>query len=363
MEKNMKPLFQFTLLIILISQISCKRMRDDSDDKDGSRLLALLLIANSGQDADPLATTIEQSLDSSTSAMESVTSDGASIASLKTDSGYWDKFKLSMEDLFMNRDFFSPSLEAATFTSTYNCLGGGTISRTIEASSQPFNGTGPTTFFGKRVFTNCVLLRASRFTQGGTREVYWNNLATTSPYIQATSTLNVALNRTITDRLRGFSVKVTGNGATITGGSEKIAAESTWSAATSNSSTYSVNLTEGRIGTNSRGATIFDHTITTPTALVHVVSGTGSSRRRTVNGSIKVAHNILKFDTLTTFKDVVWDASTCQPVSGSATVVITGSRTATGTITFTSESASFSYSGTSGSATGTVEFTGCTSSI
>ncbi|GBF50749.1 putative lipoprotein [Leptospira ryugenii] len=259
--------------------------------------------------------------------------------------------------------FPDSSLMAATFTSTYTCLGGGTISRTIEASSAPFTGTGPSSFFGRRVFNDCILLRASRFLQNGNREVYWDQLATTSPYLQIGSNLKVALNRTITDRFRSISVKVVGTGERITSGNERIASQATWSAVSSSSSTYSVTITESRIGSNSRGATIFDHSITTPTALVHTVSGTGSNRRRTINGSVKVSHNILKFDTLTTFKDVVWDASTCKPVSGEATVVITGSRTGGGTINFSTDSASYSYSGTSGSSSGTVEFTGCTTNI
>lgn len=361
----MKKKIQFIIpiSILLIALLSCgKAKKDDDDDKLGARLLALLILSNSGQDPDPVGTSIEQSLNSSTSAMESTTSDGASIATIQNES-ILDLFQLKLDKILLYSKLMTSELHAASFTSTYNCLGGGTISRNIEASSQPFSGTGPTTFYGKRTFSDCILFRASRFIQSGTREVYWNNLATASPYIQIGTTMNVALNRTITDKIRGFSIKVTGNGSAITNGTEKVTSEASWTAAGASTSTYTVNVLESRVGTNSRGSTIFDHTITTPTVLTHVISGSGSSRRRTVNGSIKVIHNILKFETLTTFKDVVWDASTCKPVSGEATVEVTGSRTATGKVTFTTDSASYSYSGSSGSGSGEIEFSGCTSSI
>lgn len=347
------------ILVSLLLALACRR-GDEKKSENNDRLVGLLLISQSGVDTDPVATSLEQSLDSATQAMESITSDGLTLAGFspkieETESkGFFDTWK---------NFTFSSELMAATFSANYNCLGGGSISRTWEATSTPFTGTGPTTVFGVREFSNCALFPTSRFIINGKRESHWNNLNTANPYIQVGTTLNIALDRTLVDRVRGFNIQIRGTRATITGGTQKISASAEWTAVTGSSSSYTVELSEQRSAANVRGNAIFDHSITTPTPLTHALSGSGINRVRTVNGQIKIQHNLLNFETLVTFNNVVWSAVDCRPSSGTATITVSGSRTASGIVTFADGSASYSYSGASGSASGTITLKTCTSSI
>lgn len=352
-------LFRSLVVVFLLFTLACQR---DEEKETGSndRLFGLLLVSQAGVDTDPVATSFEQSFDSATSAMESITSDGITLARVSPKNSEPQSFGLFDS---LHRLTFNSELVAATYSASYNCLGGGSITRTWEASSTPFTGTGPTTVFGVREFTNCALFPTSRFTINGKRESYWDNLNTSSPYIQVGTTLDTALDRTLVDRFRGFSIQIQGTGATITGGTQKISATAEWTGVTGSTSTYAVELFEQRTATNARGTTIFDHTITTPSALVHNLSGSGLSRIRTMNGQIRIQHNVLDFVTLVTLNNVVWSALDCRPSGGSATIVVSGSRTATGTVTFADGSATYSYSGDSGSVSGSITLKSCTSSI
>lgn len=345
----------FFLISILLVGLGCKK--NESKNDNGLKGLALLALISDTGDNDPVGSTIIQGIDSSTEAMESATSEGSSTAFLNTPVPPLEKLRFYWNSI-LDLQLPSTGLHAATFTLNYNCLGGGSITRIINASSTPFTGIGPTSFTGSRTFNDCTLAPMGRFKWNGGREVSWNNLAISAPYIQNLTTLDVAVNRTLTDKIRGFIIEVKGNGSVITGGSNKISSQVNFSA----NNAYSVVLNLSRVAKSARGRTLFDHTIVTPTSLNHSVSGTGSSRQRTVNGSIKVTHNIAQFETLTTMNNVVWGAD-CKPVSGNATVVVSGSRTATGTVSFSGGKATYTYTGTNSSGSGEIDFIGCNSDI
>jgi hypothetical protein len=80
--------------------------------------------------------------------------------------------------------------------------------------------------------------------------------------------------------------------------------------------------------------TLFDHTLTSSGLSV---SGSRANGNRVVSGTMTMFHNLALFKMTHTFNNVTWgSASCCYPTSGSITSALTGSRTGTTTMTFSS---------------------------
>ena len=96
---------------------------------------------------------------------------------------------------------------------------------------------------------------------------------------------------------------------------------------------------------NAKGTTQYDHFLTS-TGLT--VTGSRAGTNRIINGSITLFHNLAKFTAVNTFNAVTYgDATCCYPTSGNITSVLSGSKTGTVTLTFSSTcgASSFTESG------------------
>ncbi len=95
-----------------------------------------------------------------------------------------------------------------------------------------------------------------------------------------------------------------------------------------------------------RGTTWFDHYITS-TGLT--ATGSRAAGTRSISGSLKVYHGLLKYTATSTFNTVVWGSSTCcYPTSGNISSTLTGSLSGSTTLTFSSTCGSATYVDTSG---------------
>lgn len=368
----MKKILIASILLALLS-VSCNRNQNNNDHSGFKKYLAYqtLLSANSSSSSTDVGNAINSSTSATSSAMSSL-SDGSNAVSFngKNPSDItWDEKLMSAIDSIPNL-FFS-SLEAVTI-SNQSCGAQGTYSRT--ASPGDFGAA--TSFLATWTFATCQWKLTFRgvsytpnFTTNGTLENSWSGLSTTSPYLQAGAILNVAPNITINSLERNISVTETGNGSQTSGGSNNVAHTFTWSSYSGTYSSGNIN-SSFTLSTNmnrvakSGTSTIFSHTITTPTALSITMNQSNSSRTF-VSGSHSVKHNLANFTVTQTYSNMVWDYKTCQPVSGSATITVTGSRNGSGTLTITSNGVgTYSYTATTKSGSdvnesGTITFPGC----
>ncbi|MBX3722078.1 MAG: hypothetical protein KF713_09585 [Turneriella sp.] len=221
----------------------------------------------------------------------------------------------------------------------------------VSCSSGSFTDTPSTSFSGNsgsvlvtRQWNNCTG-DLGVFKRNGTVYLQFSGLQGTSPYVQNAATLvratsGLTMTRTKTGNYVDISGNDTTNQASSTNGNQKF----TW---TSNTA-YTLNINETRTGKMASGATLFRHIVTTPTILS---VSFGNATRTIQSGSIKIAHTLANFDVTTTFSNAVWSTSSCQPVSGSATVTVSGSISGTGTLKFNNGTIDFTYGDTSGSIT------------
>lgn len=241
---------------------------------------------------------------------------------------------------FLERTFDS-SLQAAA------CSTSGDVTDTGQ------NFGGAAAFTVTRVWTNCVR-DSGAFKRNGTVYLGWTGLLTTqanSTFITNGTVLKRATSGlTMTRVATGNYVEITGNDSTNAVSSTNANQVFTWGATTATTRTATVNINETRTGKTTAGVTRFRHNITTPTALT-ITTDTSASTRTIASGSISVEHAIAGFTVTTTFANAVWDLSTCQPKSGSATVAVTGSRSGSGTLSFSTGTINFTYDGASGSVT------------
>jgi len=364
-----------TLVIMTLIGISCNRNHNDKDNKNkgAGRLLVYqtILSSRNSSSSSEVGNAINSSTSATSSAMSSL-SDGSNAVSFNQKNPLSNP---SEEKLMSAIDFipklFVNSLEAVTITNQ-NCGAQGTYSR----STSPGDFGVATAFLATWTYTTCqwrVTFRGISFTPSftlsGTLENSWTGLSTTSPYIQSGSVLSVAPNMTYTSTERNVSVTETGNGSQTSGGSNNVAHTFTWSAYSGSfssgniASSFTLSSNLNRVG-KSGNTTLFSHTITTPTSLSISMSQSNSTRTF-VSGSHSVKHNLANFTVTQTYNNMVWDYKTCQPVSGSATITVTGSRNGSGTLTITSNGVgTYSYTATTRSGsdvneTGTITFPGC----
>jgi hypothetical protein len=205
-----------------------------------------------------------------------------------------------------------------------------------------------------RTWSNCIG-DGGQFKRNGTVYLGWTNLSTGSPYVQNGSVLKRATSGlTMTRTSTGNYVEISGNDSANQVSSYNANQILTWSSVSGSSRTFTLHIDETRTGKSSGGTTLFRHVVTTPTDLTINVD-TSASTRTITSGSIKVHHALANIDVVTTFSNAVWDISTCQPKSGSATVAVSGSISGSGNITFNNGAVSFTY----GSASGTLTLPGC----
>lgn len=92
---------------------------------------------------------------------------------------------------------------------------------------------------------------------------------------------------------------------------------------------------------NAKGKIQYDHFLTS-TGLT--VTGSRAGTNRVISGSLTLYHNILKFNAANTFNSVTYgDATCCYPTSGNISTVLSGSKTGTATLTFTSTCGTSTY--------------------
>lgn len=113
-----------------------------------------------------------------------------------------------------------------------------------------------------------------------------------------------------------------------------------------------------KVGKTTGGVTIFEHYLNTPTPLT--VTGTRAGGNRTIaSGTVKVFHNLAKYQASLSFSGVTWGSSSCcYPTSGSITGTLSGTQTGTTTMTFSTTCGAASYVDESGSS-GTVTLSQC----
>lgn len=342
----MKPKKTLTIIIIPILLFFLGTCKDSSEDSNSS--LALLALALNLQN-DPIADASSSGIDAVTESMETLTADDADVANF-----YHRKNSKSFTEKFL--DFLFPPLEA--MNATISCLGGGNYSRTVTSGTDFYDGPS-SSFSVTQAMNSCKFLPLGASYHNGETQVYWNNLSGTSPYIQASTQLRIAPDRSITNTRRvNKTFSVTGNGAVIASpGDQKIGISVDWSSASSTGSSYTISIDETREVKNSSGDVTVRHTVTTPSSLSVVTDKTEGTRK--VNGTIEINHDIAGFVVTLTFNDAVWNYSNCLPVSGSITLDVTGSRPASGSIVLSSGSLSYSYSGERRSGSGIIYPGGC----
>lgn len=236
---------------------------------------------------------------------------------------------------------FDSSLKAVA------CANGGDVTDTGA------NFGGAAAFSVTRTLTGCIR-DGGAFKRDGVVYLGWSNLSTTTPYVQATpsSVMKRAVSSLKLTRVAtGNLVEVKGNDATNAVNATNANHVLTWTAVTGTTRTLTMAINETRTGTTAAGVTRFRHNITTPTALTIAVDTTAQTRT-IASGSVAVEHAIKAYTVTTTFTNAVWDLTTCQPKSGSATIAVTGSKTGSGTVTFASGGkTSYTYNGTTGEIT------------
>jgi hypothetical protein len=106
-----------------------------------------------------------------------------------------------------------------------------------------------------------------------------------------------------------------------------------------------------KIRKSAKGITLFDHLITS-TGMT--ITGTRAGNNRVITGTQKLYHNIAKFTATNTFNSVTYsDATCCFPTSGSISSVLTGSKTGTISMAFSTTCGTASFTDTTGTVTAT----------
>ena len=244
---------------------------------------------------------------------------------------------------FVDR-LFDSSLHAISFS-----CNSGSVS-----DSGSFGTANPTI---TRTWSNCTG-ESGQFKRNGIVYLGWTNLLpslTNGTYMQngtvlKRATSGLTMTRTSTGNYVDISGNDSGNQVSSTNANQIL----TWGTITATTRQFTLRIDETRTGKTAGGSTLFRHVVTTPTNLT-ITTDTSASTRTINSGSIKVHHALANFDVVTTFSSAVWDISTCQPKSGSATVSVSGSVTGSGTMTFNNGTVGFTF----GTASGTLTLPGC----
>ncbi len=91
-------------------------------------------------------------------------------------------------------------------------------------------------------------------------------------------------------------------------------------------------LGQSKVLTSNRFGTIFD--VSAQTILPLELNQLARNGRVLSSGTLAIYHNKARFKATHTFNNLQWSSSCCYPTGGSINVTLSGSRTATGTVTF-----------------------------
>jgi hypothetical protein len=258
------------------------------------------------------------------------------------------------EQRFMKEETFWQKVGSFFETAFDSSLHAVTCSTSGDVTDSGANFGGAAAFTVTRVWTNCIR-DAGAFKRNGTVYLGWSGLINGAPVNSTYITNGTVLKRatsglTMTRTSTGNYVEISGNDAANAVSSTNANQVFSWNAVDATTRTASITINETRTGKSAAGVTRFRHNITTPAALT-IKTDTSTSTRTIASGSIAVEHTIAGFTVTTTFSNAVWDLSTCQPKSGSASVSVSGSRSGSGSLTFNNGTVNFSFEGASGSVT------------
>jgi len=232
------------------------------------------------------------------------------------------------------RDLYASSLFSL-------CSSGGTGLTIIPAAS--WGNSSATELYAELSYNDCVI-KHSNYTATGSVLFHWSNLTTGTDInkIQSTTKIEQAFyNKELTNYLSDAVISVEGTGTTLlsdntlTGGTLSnlpVAHTIEFISVSPPNIEYNLIISLEHIKTRS-GNTIFDHKVTTVTAL-DIVTDLTAQTRKIKSGELEVEHVISGFTVDIVYSDVVYSIGDPRPVSGTLTVTVTGSRTGGGTITF-----------------------------
>ncbi len=316
---------------------------EKSEKNDNNAGLALLAVMASSS-GDTIADMSQASLDTINDSLADINMSGTTttLSYHAPYPGSWQANPTLKERILMAEGNLMESFSVHAATAA--CPGGGSVGVTDIANTWQ---SGNAAFYVARTFTDCTG-PFGFFKVSGDVLLSWSGLnggVTGADKLQAGSKVEQApINKRFTRNATGAYIGVEGNGSTITDGtlSGKVAHTVNWTAVGANSRTFTVNTDLYRRGYSGLGTLLYEHHVTTPTAL-NVTADTSASTR-TVSGSVQVEHRNGAIVT-TTFSNLVVPMSTCAPTSGTATVAISGYWTGSGTITYTGNGlANYTYS-------------------
>lgn len=333
------------IVLLLLAGIAIVLAGCEKSEKNGSGTGLTLLALMSSLSGDTIADMSQASLDTINDSLADINMSGTTttLSHHVPYPGSWQANPTLKERILMAEgNLMEPfSVQASTTA----CPGGGSVGVTDIATTWQ---SGNAAFFITRNFTDCTG-PYGYFKVTGDILLSWSGLnggATGASKLQAGSKVEQApINKRFTRNATGAYISVEGNGSTITDGilSGKVAHTVNWSAVSGSSRTFTIATDLTRKGYSGLGTLLFEHHITTPSAL-NVTADT-SAAARTVSGSVQVEHVRTGAIVTTTFSNLVVPMSTCAPTSGTATVAISGYWTGSGTITYTGDgNANYTYS-------------------
>ena len=343
--------------------IGCNKGNENNASGAGVLLLGL---ASTG---DYIENMSQSAMDSVNDSMTDINNTGQTNLSYQMSvPGEWRMHPTLAERVCRAEGSFADIFSAHAATGSIFCTSG---SVDFNDASNGWSTPAATDYYVIRTFNNCSG-PYNLFTLTGKTMIHWSNMKTGViglNKLQGTSKLEqVPINKKATRNLNGMYVTVEGNSATTltdpndSANTGKVAHTVIWSAVPDvNTRSFTVDTNLIRKGYTADGTLFFNHEITTPTPLSIAVDLGAAVPNRTISGTLRVYHVLANVTLETTFSSLVVPISNCVPSSGSATISISGARTASGTITYTGNGgAEYSYTtGAGKTTTGSFVVTGC----
>lgn len=341
MKRYLRKLFYGVAIATMAgSLLSCG---SDEEDNTGKGLVLLALASQT----DSVEDSLEVAVDSLATGLGDIEQNGVSLAHVRTEP-QWIQW---LQDVRLP-SIVTPLAAAVERT----CPAGGTVDRTIGESQTDFPSPS-STLFVRRTYDNCSVL-LGRVSQNGTVQMRWENLNSTSPYVQSGTVMYRAPSLTrITGRR---TAEIRGTGSTINGGDAAISHTINFTSVAGNTRNYTVNI--GLTRTVTRPLASYTYTVRTPSPLTVVADLGSGTRTRTVSGTKIVEAENGQLTITLTLSSLVWDVDNCLPKTGTIDFTISGNRNGSGTITFTGASdgtGSYTYTTENGSGSGTITLTSC----
>ena len=191
----------------------------------------------------------------------------------------------------------------------------------------------------------------SFFNANGSVDAACVGLATTNNYVKKTGTETLAI--PIDGYYNSTSAFVSNYNGTSIGGGSRIIKNA--------DATLSV-IIDGvtKIHSDRNNIPLWSQTVRTDPSAPLVLNQLNRNGRNILSGTIIVDHNTANFTTTMVFSNVTYTSGCCYPTGGTVTITVTGSRTETDTLAFSS---TCDNGVLSGNVSGTVLLTTCSSSI